>query len=192
MQKIGKDPVYRANVSLGLRRFLDSLTPLQREERGRVTSGHSLASRRKQSRSLRRWWARAKRNGKTPRHISGNNGRNWTKNRREWVEVTKAPFSDGKVYCRSSWEKRYILALEQDPSVKFYLVEPFRIPVAGLSKLKGYEPDVLVIRTGDRLELVEIKPKSLLKYPDVKRKLRAARAFCGQMNMKFVTVSYND
>lgn len=79
--------------------------------------------------------------------------------------IKKYKSSNPPIY-RSSWEKDVMIALDLNPTVLEWSVEPFpipyRCPIDG--KIKNYWPDFLVksidIATGkERIELLEIKPE---------------------------------
>jgi len=90
-------------------------------------------------------------------------------------------------YCRSSYERRYLELLEADVGVVRYEVEPFRIPYLHEGRARNYVPDVLVHRIGG-IELVEVKPASLVDSPANIAKAEAAQRWCEQNGVAYVVV----
>lgn len=66
------------------------------------------------------------------------------------------------VYFRSLLELRYLIAIENNPDIKTYQMEPFCIP---LSNNHHYTPDLLI----DNELVVEIKPRAHLQYTSPER-----------------------
>lgn len=187
MQKLVKDPAYRAKVSAGLKAFWNNLTPAEQAVRiARQAASVPVSSRKRQGRKMKRIW-RLRKLGRLPRveHPNGNNGRRYQDNERSWVYSAKA----GWIFCRSSWERRFVSHLDKDSDVMDFYNEPFKISVPRLRS--SYEPDFLVLRRFEEMELVEIKPRSLCRHPEVRMKFAAARRFCAESDMRFVVVSYD-
>lgn len=88
-------------------------------------------------------------------------------------------------------EKDYLLALQFDPSVEYFEVQPVHVPVPGHAK--PYTPDVLVRykpgpRGGQfRPALVEVKPRELLarKVKEFAPKFKAAKSFARAQGWTF-------
>lgn len=83
---------------------------------------------------------------------------------------------------RSGWELLYLQHLDADPTVVTFTYEATVIPYVSnkrTGKLRKYYPDFLVDYVGGRRVLVEIKPKKRLEQARVKKKLDAAREWCG-------------
>ena len=92
---------------------------------------------------------------------------------------------------RSAYEYAYFEKLEQDESVIQYIVEPFQIPyIDEKGKKRTYKPDIIVLYENGILDVVEIKPKSMLRNIRVQRKASAAKQFI-QRNYKDCEINYN-
>lgn len=91
---------------------------------------------------------------------------------------------------RSGYEYAYFLKLEEDKSVINYAVEPFTIPyIDDGGKKRTYKPDIVVLKAGGIMEVIEIKPKVMLKNTTVQRKASAARSFL-KRNFKNNIIEY--
>lgn len=94
---------------------------------------------------------------------------------------------------RSTYEFAYWYMLENDDTVESFIVEPFSIPYLSPkdNRMHKYIPDVLILYKNGNLDLVEIKPKSMLHNAIVQRKASAARAHILRSKMgatyKFIT-----
>ncbi|SOK58477.1 Phage head completion protein [Yersinia phage fHe-Yen9-04] len=123
------------------------------------------------------------------------------------TNIKKYNSSNPPIY-RSSWEKDVMIALDLNPAVLEWAVEPFSIPytcpVDG--KVKNYWPDFLVkyidISTGkEKIQLLEIKPEKqchlqLAKTKKAKiivlvnqAKWAAAYAFCQKNGIEFKVIN---
>lgn len=91
---------------------------------------------------------------------------------------------------RSGYEYAYFIKLEDDTSVVNYIVEPFTIPyVDDGGKKRTYKPDIVVLKSNGVMEVIEIKPKTMLKNTTVQRKASAARSFL-KRNFKNNIIEY--
>lgn len=76
---------------------------------------------------------------------------------------------------RSSFEYAYMCKLEKDPNCLKYIAEPFKIRyVDSDGAIKNYIPDLLILWKDGSTELVEIKPKAMMKAGNVQRKAKHA------------------
>lgn len=92
----------------------------------------------------------------------------------------------GRVFYRSSWERDACLGLDDCPRVKMYTFEPFTVPYidsSGVDRL--YWPDILVEYYDRAPDLVEIKPRKLLRYLNVQLKIRAGEIWAENLGMNF-------
>ena len=89
-----------------------------------------------------------------------------------------------KISYRSSWEKRAIELLEDDPDVTSFQFEPMRIPYmrveGGREHLRNYVPDFLVTYANGQKVLIEVKPECYLDAGVNVAKFAAAREWCEQ------------
>lgn len=80
---------------------------------------------------------------------------------------------------RSSWEVEYMMLLDDDPSVHNYRYElpkiPYMDPVTRKDRI--YHPDFIVYYIDGSMDIVEIKPFSKLKDPNVQAKKRWTEDF---------------
>ena len=104
------------------------------------------------------------------RHISG-------------FELT---FKAGKIFCRSSWEKRFAKVLDSDENVKKFTLEEFCLPYEDKNGNKKYTRiDFFIIYVNGEKEIVEIKPKKLINYGNNVLKIKAIKEFCKKEKIKF-------
>lgn len=100
-----------------------------------------------------------------------------------WHESPKA----GRVFYRSSYEKKAFLKLDSDDSVKSYtcekIVTEFFNPVKKITS--SYMIDLFVEYTDGSKKLVEIKPASWLEDEVVKCKIEAGKLISEQMDCPF-------
>jgi hypothetical protein len=190
--KISKDlwatDSYRENVINGVKEKWNSLDWKARKKCGKKIADVRWENEergKEHSRALKLWWKKARRSGRVPVHKRNNGGVNYSLNKREWVYSRKAA---GWFYCRSSWEKRYLLECEKDTSCVSCLRPAFSIWVKVLQK--DYRPDFFVLRESGEALVVEIKPKCRVDE-EVKAKSAAARVLCRKQGMKFEMVSYD-
>ncbi len=102
-----------------------------------------------------------------------------------WHESIKA----GKVFYRSSYEKKAYLILDADQTVRNYWVEPTNIkyfnPLKKVNCL--YLVDIEVEHVDNSRTLIEVKPECWLKDIIVSAKLNAAQHYAIENNLKFET-----
>lgn len=88
----------------------------------------------------------------------------------------------GRVFFRSSWEKKAFEMLDTDNNVESFVVEPFSIPYfrkeGNRKNLRNYVPDILVTYTDGSKKLVEVKPACYLEAVINIAKFTAAREKC--------------
>lgn len=78
---------------------------------------------------------------------------------------------------RSAYEFGYFHILEADTNVVSYIVEPFKIPYKFKGVNRNYIPDIMVLYRDGGIKILEIKPASMVGYPQVQAKAKAARVF---------------
>ena len=98
----------------------------------------------------------------------------------------------GRVWCRSSFEKRYVELLDADDDVVTYEVEPLALPYAFNGTVHSYLPDYIVTYSSGKRTLVEVKPKRLVDQPKNVAKRLAAQVWCEQNGIGFATVTENE
>lgn len=101
-----------------------------------------------------------------------------------------------EVFYRSSWEKKAMEMLENNPSVLSFSYEPFFIPYYRLHgkqmNLRHYVPDLLIEYSNGEKKLVEIKPKCYLEAAVNLAKFSAAREYCLKNGMTFEVWTQED
>jgi hypothetical protein len=80
------------------------------------------------------------------------------------------------IICRSSWEKKFAIFCDTNPAIIKWSSEPIEVKYYNIldKKMHKYYPDYfIIVKRGDIEEkcLVEIKPSSQLKKPEVPKKL---------------------
>lgn len=100
---------------------------------------------------------------------------------------TGSKYFNGKFYSkknkatftfRSSYELKMFLELEANKKVDSYASETMNVPyVDSTGQKRTYIPDLLVLYTSGAMEVLEIKPKTMLKDLDVQRKAAACRHY---------------
>lgn len=95
---------------------------------------------------------------------------------------------------RSSYELKFFLDLESNVNVDSYVSECLNVPyVDSTGTRRTYIPDLLVLYKDGSMEVLEIKPKEMVKDLDVQRKAAACRAYLEKhykgekMRYKFIT-----
>jgi hypothetical protein len=98
----------------------------------------------------------------------------------------KLPGGQPALY-RSSWEQKFMEALDADDTVLSYEAEPMAIPYYQTedSKLHRYFPDLVVTFTDQTKKLVEIKPHCFLEDQTNLDKWNAAKAFAEAIGWTF-------
>lgn len=103
------------------------------------------------------------------RHISG----------KMWSEKNSCEIS-----FRSAYEFAYCLKLEEDSSVIAYFMECITIPYKLNGEVRKYIPDLFVVYQDDRSCMIEIKPKTMVRNPEVQMKAIAANKFITASKIK--------
>lgn len=95
---------------------------------------------------------------------------------------------------RSSYELAYLYQLEKNQNVLSYIYEPFDLYYTDSCRnQKIYKPDFMLLYIDGSMEIVEVKPTSMLGDFNVKAKANAARSYIKNtfkdvnMSFKFVT-----
>ena len=79
---------------------------------------------------------------------------------------------------RSSYELKFFLDLEANSNVDSYVSEALYVPYTDSTGVnKTYIPDLLVLYKDGRMEILEIKPKAMLKDIDVQKKAIACQVY---------------
>lgn len=123
------------------------------------------------------------------------------------TNIKKYKSSNPPIY-RSSWEKDVMVALDLNPVVLEWAVEPFSLPYSCPidGKVKNYFPDFLVkyidISTGkEKIQLLEIKPEKQYTMQMAKSKkakmivlvnqakFAAAFAYCQKNGIEFKVIN---
>jgi len=93
--------------------------------------------------------------------------------------------NEKEIYYLSSLELDYLKLFEEHDSIIKYIPHPFRIPYFDLSgTIRNYIPDFL-IETNIETYLVEIKPKGTSKLFNNLLKIKYAKPFCKNRNIKY-------
>jgi phosphopantothenoylcysteine synthetase/decarboxylase len=79
---------------------------------------------------------------------------------------------------RSSYELKFFLDLESNKKVNSYISEAMYIPyIDSTGVQRTYIPDLLVLYMDGTMEVLEIKPKAMVKDADVQKKAAACRNY---------------
>jgi len=65
-------------------------------------------------------------------------------------------------WYRSNLELTALKKAETDPTIRAFVYEPFRIPYIWMGKFHSYTPDLLNLYVDGTIEIVEIKPRSMM------------------------------
>jgi hypothetical protein len=85
-------------------------------------------------------------------------------------------------------EHNYIMLLEYDPEVVWYLEQPLTISYVCNGKRREYTPDFCVLR-GEQFSLVECKPSDSVEEVENQTKFEAATAWCSEHECEFLLVT---
>jgi TnsA-like endonuclease N terminal/NUMOD3 motif len=91
----------------------------------------------------------------------------------------------GTVQYRSSWELAAYRILDEDHSVKSYIVEPFGVPYKFEGRDRNYYPDILIKYDNGFKKIIEVKPKIELQTPIIIAKIKALEVLCGELGIEF-------
>ena len=79
---------------------------------------------------------------------------------------------EGPIIYRSSWEKKFCLYCERTPTIEAWWSEPIAIkyfnPID--NKYHKYYPDYIIKLTNGEIYIIEVKPKSQLKKPNIPKR----------------------
>jgi len=98
----------------------------------------------------------------------------------------------GECKYRSSWEEKYMLYLDSNPSVVSWTYEQTVIEYVSnirTKKVRRYYPDFYVKYLDGKEEIVEVKPKRKLEQAIVKKKAEAARNWCLSKGMSYLILT---
>lgn len=101
-----------------------------------------------------------------------------------WLDTTKG----GRVRCQGSYEKLYAALLDANNTVVKFEKDKIRIPYIFENKRRIYVVDFLVTYK-ERVELVEVKPSTMLEKEENSTKFLAARNWCSENNATFVVIT---
>ena len=93
-----------------------------------------------------------------------------------------------KIYFRSSLEYNFMVKCDNNPNIKKWSSEPFEIPYLSPldNKTHFYYVDFWILVENDegieKRYLIEIKPKSHLKKPEIKQRVRPKKSYDNYMN----------
>lgn len=105
---------------------------------------------------------------------------------------TSSKLVGNRVWLRSSYEIAFAVVLDADDDVLSYRYEGVEIPyVAEDGRSRCYYPDFLVTRL-EKIDLVEVKPFSLLEKRGNPTKLAAAAPYCQERGWNLVVVTERD
>jgi len=94
--------------------------------------------------------------------------------------------NETKMYYRSSLELNFFNLFEKSKFILKFKSEPFRILYKDHEEIwKNYIPDCLIEVSSKNKYLVELKPKGTAKLFNNLLKIKAAKLFCKENNLKF-------
>jgi hypothetical protein len=136
----------------------------------------SVESREKQSKT------------RTDRMVNGEyDFSTWTQG--GYIESKKA----GKtIFCRSSWELKFVQTIEEDETAISLQIEPFSVPYRLNGDARRYVPDFLVTYVDGRKVLIEIKPECYLAAQINVAKFAAAKEYCALNGLEFEVWTQED
>lgn len=94
----------------------------------------------------------------------------------------------GECNYRSSWEFKYMIHLDSDPTVVSWTYEQTIIEYLSnvrTKKMRRYYPDFYVKYEDGHEEIVEVKPKRKLQQAIIKKKTAAAQQWCSERKMTY-------
>jgi len=93
---------------------------------------------------------------------------------------------DLNIFYRSSYELLFLEQCEKNNEIYKFIPCPFRIEyINNNGNVRNYIPDFFI----NNLIIIEIKPKSMIKFGNNELKAKAAIDFCKQKNYKFVILT---
>jgi len=91
---------------------------------------------------------------------------------------------------KSSYELAYLNLIEIDSTIIKYIYEPFELYYIDVNgKQRIYRPDFMLLYSCGKIEIVEIKPKAMLKDFDVQSKARSCKLYIEE-NYRNINISY--
>ncbi len=95
----------------------------------------------------------------------------------------------GKIFVRSSWEKRLALFLDDNADVYKFSLEAFYIPYKLSNGSERFSRVDFMLEMCSGLEiLIEVKPKAIQKIKNNPYKIAGYKQFCKDNNIKFILV----
>lgn len=91
----------------------------------------------------------------------------------------------GRIWYRSSYEKRAYEILDADDTVISFNKEPFSIIYEFDKKIKRYVPDIIINYHDGSKKLIEVKPAGMIGLPQNIAKQTAAIKFCADAGIMF-------
>jgi TnsA endonuclease-like protein len=98
----------------------------------------------------------------------------------------------GEIFCQSTWEEAYANHLESNILVVSFKKDKIRLPYMFENKKRVYITDYFVKYSDGTQELVEIKPKCFLDYPQNTAKFEAAKIWCNDNGARFVIITEDE
>ena len=105
--------------------------------------------------------------------------------KQEWVRTKKG----GRIFVKSSWEKKFAETLDEDKKVLNFQYEPMALRYNYKGGKRNYYPDFLVRMTDGNIIIYEVKPKNLVNYGKNKPKAAAGRRFCRKMGWSYKIIT---
>lgn len=98
----------------------------------------------------------------------------------------------GEVVYRSSYEKTFIMWLEECSGIRSWSYECAPIPYIGTDgKIHRYWPDFFVMTEDGKRYIIEVKPASQKQMPINRRKWEAAKKWASDRGWQFKVVTEN-
>ena len=111
----------------------------------------------------------------------------------EWGKGKYTSTKSGKQYHhRSTWEREWMVKLDQDDTVVSWDYEPVRIPYDHDGKRRFYVPDFVVKLENGRTEIQEIKPRLLTETPINICKAAAGKRFARERGWSYRYVHFDE
>lgn len=88
------------------------------------------------------------------------------------------------IYYRSNLELKFLNFFEHDDNIIFYQTAPFKIKYNDNNLVRNYCPDFL-IKTKNNNYLIEVKPRALIRLNNNLLKIKSAKIYCKNHNLKF-------
>ena len=111
----------------------------------------------------------------------------------EWGKGKYTSTKSGKQYHhRSTWERAWMVKLDQDDDVSSWEHEPVRIPYERDGRRRFYVPDFVVRFTNGKTEIQEIKPRLLTETPVNICKAKAGEHYAHEHGWSYRYVHFDE